>query len=243
MNEKRAYLLGFHLGDGCLTAGPRGSTVVKYECIDEDIIELCSSILFSEFGSDVTVRENPKKHVFICVSQKLSVCEWVESLVGFAGYSKRWPKLIEGCSKELKIAFLAGLMDSDGFISIKYGQKYWHKKNQRYYTQRFMSLIGFCNTAPWIVNVVNLVQSLGVKTGGIKETIRRKSGYKGTMPMKKVYFNEKSYIDSGCFFVGERKQSKLRTIAFEKQLSEPSESIRQTLKQFKWFNEDVLRSA
>src|SRR3972149_1068933 len=108
MNLKRAYLLGYHLGDGCLTIGSRGRMAAQYEGIDLDVIQVCREIIAEEFGSFVALQQVEKKNTWRIATQNDSVCQWLKDMVG---REKTWPKEVDFCAIDCMKGFLAGLMD------------------------------------------------------------------------------------------------------------------------------------
>lgn len=237
MDIPRAYLLGYHLGDGSLHSGPRKSRAVSYTDSDEDVLHLIQAILMCEFGSYVRcARDCGDKNAFKIVSTKRIVCEWIDRWVGA---EKRWPCEVWEWKTEAKKAFLIGLMDSDGFVGIQRNHRYFSKHNQKWYIQNFRCLLGFCNTAQWMYEVIRLAQHLGIQHGKIG-FITRLDKIRRTMPLMKVYFTPRSYIRAGMFFFGARKQGRLQEIAEHYGLRATSETIRTAL----WVkgNEDIVRS-
>lgn len=235
INLSLAYLLGYHLGDGCLTTGGEfGNSNVKYESIDRDTIQLVQCILHTEFDSNVQMSYIEAKHVWKVVSEKTDVIVW---FVKQLEWRKRWPNVDEFSVAERK-CMLAGLLDSDGFVSIQ--RDHFYQKNGRLQYSPFKCLIGFCNTAEWFEDVVRLIQSLGGVTGKITSTMNVGKGYTRTKPIKRVYIRPNSFIESGLFFASRRKNAKVAEIAKEKGLSISSEAIRTSLLSCR---EDMVRSA
>jgi intein/homing endonuclease len=105
------------------------------------------------------------------------------------------PQFYFSASDDAKRDLIAGLMDSDGYIT--------RICNKNKYTQW---QIGFAMTKREIVaGAANIMRSLGVKVGKLGEY--DKGNYQS---MYGITPNIRSYIDAGCYFHSSRKSSRLQ---------------------------------
>ena len=104
---------------------------------------------------------------------------------------------MSGWDKQDKLAFIAGLMDSEGYVSRGV------RKNGGIQYQT-----GFTTCDIWLNHFINLLKSLGVKVGKAQNKLGNPK-HPLKRPATEHRFNSKSFIESGCYFTIERKQSRL----------------------------------
>ncbi len=106
------------------------------------------------------------------------------------------PKFVINSDKKIIAEFIAGLMDTDGYISFginKYGWK------------RFS--LGFINSGNWMNQFINLLKDVGVKVG--KKTLKKKYRSINEKDCYQVNINLRSFIENGLYFCCKRKQALL----------------------------------
>jgi hypothetical protein len=106
-------------------------------------------------------------------------------------YVWEWPR-------EHKLAFIVGLMDSEGFVAA----------NSNHSGRRFY--MGFKSCDLWFPDFVRLLQSVGIIVGKIGVEKPRKPGYK--VP-RRFAIKMQSWIDSGMRFNIARKQNRVDEFA------------------------------
>lgn len=120
----------------------------------------------------------------------------------FIGEKVLLPVEIFRVDRVSKLHFLAGLFDTDGYVSVSKG---YYRVG---YAARFKTLVE---------DVTRLMQKLGVKVGKVHEQV---SGHGTTMYVIKP--NIKSFIDAGCYFHIPRKAQRLLDYQV---IVKPSETI------------------
>jgi hypothetical protein len=104
------------------------------------------------------------------------------------------PNYVFGWPRELRLAFIVGLMDSEGFVAA----------NSNHTGRRFY--MGFKSCDPWIMEFVSLLQSVGIVIGKIGVEKPMKPGYK--IP-RRFAIKMQSWVDSGARFNIARKQNRV----------------------------------
>lgn len=196
-----AYILGVYLGDGCVTkASSRGRTLCfKMNTVDEDFALAVQDALRHLTDATVSIcRHDVKKskkpnYSLYCGDDNLS------RLLQAATDSKaKLPADLQAWSRELRLAFVAGLMDSEGFVARL-------KRSSGYHTNRCYYM-GFKSCDEWVPEFRNLLESLGIRTGKLATEMPQKPGYK--MPWR-FHIKLQSWIDSGARFRIARKQRRV----------------------------------
>lgn len=104
------------------------------------------------------------------------------------------PGYVLGWTRDLKLAFIAGLMDSEGFVAA----------NSNHTGRRFY--MGFKSCDPWVPEFVRLLQSVGIEIGKIGVERPLKPGYKTP---RRFAIKMQSWVDSGARFNIARKQKRV----------------------------------
>ena len=191
-----AYLLGVYLGDGCVSE-QRTSLVFKLGAIDRDFVEKTSEILKELTGKNANICQLTEKR---SINQPYSTSCYDKDLCNHLRESTKnktvIPDYVNGWPLENKIAFIEGLMDSEGFVA----------ENRRWEPARSRYFMGYKSCDAWVPDFIRILESVGVKIGKVRQEKPRKEGYK--VP---TGFNIKiqSWIDSGCRFNIKRKQDRV----------------------------------
>lgn len=198
-----AYLLGVFLGDGCVTqqrSTNSGQEVKSYpvfrlNTIDEDFAEATKAAL-SEFTDrpisihKYAVSKSSKPNYSLrCGDPKIAL-----HLVEVTDGKSRIPDVVFGWSKEDKLSFIAGLMDSEGFVAANR-----NTTNRRFY-------MGFKSCDVWVPEFVKILESVGIKVGKVSTEEPRKPGYKTPT---RFTIKMQSWADSGARFNICRKQQRV----------------------------------
>lgn len=194
------YLVGVYLGDGCVTRYGRGS-YFKLNTIDYDFALATQDALYKIIGRRPKIYTYPVKKSKKPNNQ-LSVCckELCDYLQNITNKKKRIPQFIINAGKSNKLEFIAGLMDSEGYVALrKWNKKQW-SGNQ--------FIIGFKSTDYWVGDFKGILQSVGVIVTSDRKEKPRKSWYK--IP-RVLTLSLPSFIKSGCYFKISRKQNRINT--------------------------------
>lgn len=102
------------------------------------------------------------------------------------------PDWIFTADREQKLAIIAGLMDSEGYVCVKEGRGQAH--------------MGFKSTDLWFDDYVKLMNSAGIVTGKIGVETPRKPHYRTP---RRVTIKLRSWVDAGAYFRIARKQDRV----------------------------------
>lgn len=191
-----AYILGVYLGDGCVTHQTNRLTkVFKMNTIDYDFATTVQNNI-SELGYKCSINKyfNIKyTQGFIYHLGAYSCKDLCNQLVEDTKSKTIIPKYVFEWNIELKKHFIAGLMDSDGFMS--------HNRNRNSY------IMGYKKTSAWVPDFYRLITSIGILCSGI-----RKDYYNKNDKTKFAWlFNIKikSWIKNNMFFNISRKNDRV----------------------------------
>lgn len=193
-----AYLLGVYLGDGCVTTSGevapstgRASLVFRLNTIDRDFADATADALLALTGKRPNIRQHPVKKGSDNHAITHACRELCEQLVADTQNKTTIPDYVFGWDDSLKREFVAGLMDSEGFVSMN---------------QHGSAYMGFKSCDSWVPDFVRILQSVGVQIGKIGVEQPRKPGYKTPM---RFTVKMRSWVDSGCRFNIQRKQRRV----------------------------------
>jgi intein-encoded DNA endonuclease-like protein len=202
-----AYLLGVYLGDGCVTTSGYESSlgrqcyVFRLNTIDRDFAEATADALLDLTGKRPNIRQHPVKKGSDNYAMSHACRELTDRLVADTQDKSIIPAYVFTWADNMKREFIAGLMDSEGFVSMNsYGTAY----------------MGFKSCDLWVSDFVRILQSVGVQIGKIGVEQPRKPGYKTP---RRFTVKMRSWVDSGCRFNIQRKQQRVDAWA-EKVFSE-----------------------
>lgn len=194
-----AYILGVFLGDGCVTMswnrGHKDRPVFRLNTIDEDFAKATTAALSSLSDYQVTVgchavAKSTKPNWSLVHGDKV-LCE---RLVSDTESKRTIPSYVFGWSRDLKLAFIAGLMDSEGFVA----------GNSNHTGRRFY--MGFKSCDVWFMDFIRVLQSVGILIGTVGVEQPRKPGYKTP---RRFAIKMQSWVDSGARFNIARKQARV----------------------------------
>jgi hypothetical protein len=193
-----AYLLGVYLGDGCSTL-VQGHYRFRLNTIDRDFAEATANAIHGILGKrypingpyqDKRFPKSAPQYMFCCSDSTLA-----KRLIAETDGKKKIPEWIFSADKDSRLAFIAGLMDSEGFVAERKG----YPSNRRYF-------MGFKSCDLWVPDFVRLLNEAGIRTGDLRTEEPRKAHYKRPWVFK---VKMQSWIDSGAYFMCSRKQKRV----------------------------------
>ena len=191
-----AYLLGVFLGDGCVTNHNTGYPRFRLNTIDEDFALATKKAIEDLVENPVSIcchpvsKSSKPNHALTCCSVELA-----KHLEEVTDHKMAIPSEVFQWSREMKLEFISGLMDSEG----------WVAEDKRVESNRRFCM-GFKSCDVWFDDFISLLDELGIRHGKICEEKPRKSWYKTP---RKVSIKIQSFYDSGCAFKIRRKQERV----------------------------------
>lgn len=191
-----AYILGVYLGDGCITKSHDGYDVFRLNTIDRDFAETVKYSLKDLTDNAVNIcthsikKSSKPNHALQCMCQDLC-----KRLNRQTERKANIPKWVFRARKDIKLAFIAGLMDSEGFVAANKS----NPTNRRFY-------MGYKSCDPWVPEFLDILHSVGIRTGKVSKEKPRKDGYKTPT---RFHIKMQSWIDSGAYFNIRRKQDRV----------------------------------
>jgi hypothetical protein len=194
-----AYVLGVYLGDGAVTlwrmASKADRLVFRLNTIDEDFAKATRAALadlsdykVSLFCHPVPKSRNPN---WALALGDRALCE---RLIADTKRKSIIPPYVFDWPPETKLAFIVGLMDSEGFVA---GNS--NHKGRRFY-------MGFKSCDVWVPEFVQILNSLDILVGKIGIEKPLKPGYKTPI---RFAIKMQSWVDSGARFNIARKQKRV----------------------------------
>jgi len=116
-----AYILGVYLGDGCVTHSGDGYPLFRLNTIDEDFALAVKKALNDLVDNPVSIschavkKSSKPNWVLCCCSTELS-----RHLVDVTDGKKKIPDVISRWDRGMKISFIEGLMDSEGYVASEF---------------------------------------------------------------------------------------------------------------------------
>lgn len=211
-NKELLYATGLLLGDGCLSAVPNKNCNTLHKAIilgsiDKDMVDGFAGTLNKYFDCNGLI--NTDGNFYEYRTSKVIAFDYFAINTA---HKTKFPDSLKYATKEERLAFLAGLLDSDGFASNTETKaridKDGHSKKAR--TQFRM---GFTNTR-FIMELTDLLDKLHIKYGKIWVNNHQTDTIKGRKVGKQltrftVPINPMSFIENGGYFKCHRKQKKL----------------------------------
>ena len=190
-----AYLVGVYLGDGCVTNGGGGYPVFRLNTIDADFAKATKESLAALTARPVNINVHAvKKSLKPNHSLRCGDPDICRTLVTMTEKKTVLPQVILEASREERLAFVAGLMDSEGFVGATS-----NPTNRRYY-------MGYKSCDVWVPTFIRLLEQLGVRIGKVSQEQPLKPWYK--IPTR-FTIKMQSWIDAGCYFNIMRKQERV----------------------------------
>lgn len=200
-------MLGVYLGDGCVTTSGevavstgRASLVFRLNTIDNDFAEAVAVALLELTGKRPNYREHAVKKGSNNFAMTHACRDLCEQLVADTQDKQIIPSYVFTWGNNEKRAFIAGVMDSEGFVARKA-----KPLDGKLLTDRSFYM-GYKSCDAWVPDFVRILQSVGVQIGKIGIEEPRKPGYK--VPTR-FTIKMKSWVDSGCKFNIRRKQDRV----------------------------------
>ena len=199
-----AYLLGVYLGDGCVynqpsrNSGPepKAYPTFRLSVIDEDFALATKAALSNLTDRPVSIhRVEVKKSSKPAYALRCGDPEICRLLVEMTNRKTQIPATVHDWTRDEKLAFVAGLMDSEGFVAANNT----NPTNRRFY-------MGFKSCDVWVPDFLVVLHSLGIKTGKVSAEQPRKPGYKTPV---RFAIKMQSWVDSGARFNIARKQGRV----------------------------------
>lgn len=212
MTPLRAYFLGAYLGDGTITTARHSSSGrhFKIASIDYELTAAIQMILREEFQSDVVIypkygkTPTDRARMWELCSTKNDVLQFI---VEHCGLDKTWPFGERDWDTESHLHFLAGLVDTDGFVA--------HTKNKIVKGGRYeQTRIGFTSTSSWILQFMEMCNRMRVRTKKPWVSIRgREHGHLGGKVVYGINIRVRDFIRQGGFLIARRKSDRLKHFA------------------------------
>jgi hypothetical protein len=232
-----AYVLGVFLGDGSVTtwraSGKSDRLIFRLNTIDEDFARATKLALeqLSDYKVSLcchAVSKSSKPNWALALGDR-GLCQ---RLVTETEKKRVIPSYVFGWLRELKLAFIGGLMDSEGFVAA----------NRNHTGRRFY--MGFKSCDPWIHEFVRLLQSVGILVGKIGVEKPLKPGYKTP---RRFAIKLQTWIDAGARFNIARKQNRVdewaATVPDPRGLRFRAKLTPETICQAPDRDEDIVRSS
>jgi hypothetical protein len=193
-----AYLVGVYLGDGCVTHqtdSKSGKTypVFRLNTIDEDFAE-ATKLAISELTNKPicinkhSVKKSSKPNYALRCGDK-DMCEHLQNVTN---HKNEIPEHIKSMDKEGKLAFIAGVMDSEGFVA----ERKKETTNRRYH-------MGYKSCDVWVPDFIKILESVGIRVGKVSQEQPRNLWFKTPT---RFTIKMQSWVDSGARFNIARKQ-------------------------------------
>jgi len=186
-----AYLFGVYLGDGSC------SKFTNHHCFsivsgDRDVIERTKNIVNLSLNKNypLTYLKPNKTNLYRFRSWN----KWLFMMLKSETANKtKIPQTVIDSKIEIIAEFVAGLMDTDGYISTG---------KTRLGHQKFS--LGFINSGEWLDPFITLLKFLEVKVG--KKTLKKKYRSDNEKDCFQININLRSFVEAGLYFNCQRKQ-------------------------------------
>lgn len=185
------YLVGVYLGDGCVTT-QQGYLVFRLNTIDADFAEATKGALAQHTDYPVSIHCHPvsksskPNYSLRCGDPRLA-----QRLRDETNSKASLPGWIWEADHEARLAFIAGLMDSEGFVSRNaHGSTY----------------MGFKSTDEWFHDFLRVLNKAGIQHGKIGVEKPLKEGYRTP---RRITIKMASWVASGARFNIARKQRRV----------------------------------
>ena len=200
-----AYLLGIYLTDGYVKDEryrKRGMSM-RLRVVDRDIAENVQRVANNLVGQTYNIRKVPPKKAnrqpFYEISiHNLSLCEWLKNVTGDS--KDYMPNFVYTESKEWQKEFLAGLIDGDGWVSVRLA-----RKNARPdLPSSWWASIGLCgDSSKYFKDIRKLLTYMNVDHSYTSYYDRA---------VDEVRIKTSSFVENDLYFKCERKAKKVEII-------------------------------
>ncbi len=199
-NPAKAYILGFILGDGCLT---EDLFIVSIALSDKEILDFISS----ETGCNVNVSKKciPKQRIFPNSSIHIGEKKMLKHLKTLFGGNLKEDRRIPIISKKYERYLLQGFFDAEGCVT-------WGRRKDR---NRLWHKISFTSSLSLLVGIQNILLSNEISTK-LKPKSDNSNCYVIEFANKK---DIKKFLDiiypNDDFIILKRKYEKAKTLRLE----------------------------
>ncbi len=189
------YIVGVYLGDGCVThqwtERRQKRTCFRLNTIDQDFADAVKAALRQHTDMAICNSVHPvsksskPNHTLWCGDPALC-----DRLVIETNAKDKLPDWIWTCDHDARLAFIAGLMDSEGYVCVNGTRTY----------------MGFKSTDLWFDDFVRVLNMAGIRIGKIGVEQPRKPGYRTP---RRFTIKLASWVASGAYFNIQRKQRRV----------------------------------
>lgn len=194
-----AYVLGVYIGDGCITKPknrPNYSYSFRLDVIDKDFAEKFNNELL-KLNCKTSFREY-KRNDRPCYIVETRDKEITRVLLEDTDHKKLVPQYVQKWDTENKLAFISGVMDSEGFICKR-------KKTMKNGLPSFQ--LGIKMDFDILKQIKPIMQSVGIKVGKYTMTLKK---WCVNVQTATLSINLKSWVFSNAHFNIERKEDKVK---------------------------------
>jgi len=189
MNVDLAYLIGVYLSDGSAHQS-YGNWIVSLTVKDEDFAEEFAGVLSRISGQPVGWYTDGDMWKVSYYSKEMVLYLW-----DVTNHKAKIPESIALNDIPIKLSFLAGFLDGDGYITK-------HKSKDQYQ-------IGFVGVDDWVKDTLpGFLLGLGMKPGKVN-TSWPKTQFKANRPIHRVLVNVHSFVAAGGFARMKRKNDRI----------------------------------
>ncbi|MBM4401856.1 MAG: hypothetical protein FJ044_01265 [Candidatus Cloacimonetes bacterium] len=203
LTNELAYLIGVYLGDGCICFAKNNNNYFSLNAIDKEFVERTRNCLEKVLGKKIPIFldnwgaiNRGRAPLWKVVAYGKTFGQWLREI---SHHKNKIPSLIKEANREQQKWFIAGIMDSEGYVSVT-KRKNGNRRGSR------VAMIGICCADKWLDDFVKMLQQHGVKVGGKREEQRIRPFHRKRY---RYGLNIKSWLRSGCFFTIKRKIQKL----------------------------------
>lgn len=187
-----SYIIGAYLGDGCVYSH-NGYLVFVLSVTDKDFVEAAKLALegLTDYAVSICPFQDKRtanaKRTYRLRCGDARLCDVLRNETNNKLSIPDW---LFAAPAEDRLAFIAGLMDSEGYVCIK--------------DSRRGATLGFKSTDAWFEDFLRLLRSVGITHGKVGVEQPRRPGYRTP---RRVSIKLQSWIDSGGYFRIARKQA------------------------------------
>lgn len=186
------YLTGVYLGDGCVTRNGAGRPVFRLNTIDMDFAEATKEALQDHTRYAVgiythTVSKSSKPNNSLQCNDPVICQKFVEETDG----KQKLPDWIWTTDQDGRLAFIAGLMDSEGFVT------------QNSHGSTYM---GYKSTDVWFDDFIRVLNMAGIEIGKVGVEVPLKPHYRTP---RRFTIKMEGWVKSGAYFRIARKQARV----------------------------------
>lgn len=197
LNMDLAYIFGVYIGDGCIWDNGKGLNVFGLEAIDKDFVQYTAKCLRNLTGKRCRVRSRKYEEKQDTWRVQVSHQDLINKLFHDTHAKTHIPKIILNAPNVLKRAFVAGVLDSEGYVSMS-------KRHTYNNYDVFDMQIGVCACDCWLYELHKMLQDMGVQVGSVV----RSDTSSGRIALRFIV-NKRSFIQNKLYFRVARKQDRI----------------------------------